>query len=1475
MNVYLLSCLSACLKKSIQKTIQQTEGKIMIKLGIDLGSTTAKVVALDIENKVIYKSYRRHFTRIVETITEILEELKLAIGNVPLNVCMTGSAAIGITERLNIQFVQEVIAVTKSLQTFYPKARTLIDIGGEDAKLVLLEKGKSPDIRMNGNCAGGTGAFIDQMASLLNISIGEMDELAKESTTTYPIASRCGVFAKTDVQNLIARKISLEDISASIFHAVALQTVNALARGYDMTPQVVFCGGPMTYIGSLRKAFIKLLNLKENDYAIPDNAQLFTALGTALLANDNNTILTPRLLIDQLAEYSTNITKVEEYLTPLFSSEDPYVKWIQKRRIIQIPQKEAEGIQEAFIGIDSGSTTTKIVIIDKEDNLLYTFYANNQGNPLKTAIDGLSAFYDELIAKGCTLKVLGTAITGYGEDLLKAALNMDYGIVETIAHYLAARKIDPEVSFILDIGGQDIKAIFAQNGTITDIEINEACSSGCGSFIEGFAKNLGFSAQKFSQLACDSTAPCDLGSRCTVFMNSKVRQAIKDGATVEDLSAGLAYSVVKNCLYKVLNLEHLKEIGNNIVVQGGTFKNKAVFRALELLSEKQISASNKPELMGAYGAALYAKSLTSNSSPKEKGSTSDKGSITDKTAVLQSPPSGEPTVATDKEQLGGWDFRSANNYSTKFSYCKACTNNCQITVFQFPNGKKCYSGNKCEKVFSNNPEQQKRGENVYEYKREIFDLTPNPSPKEIGTQKSSFGGFRWLGIPRILTMYESYPFWQSLFANAGIEAVLSGESTVNLYEKGAGSIMADNICFPAKLAHGHIADLGEKGVNRIFYPFILFEKKEFDGSHNCYNCPILTAYSEVLSNNKTGVPLDAPAFNFSDEKLLKKACVAYLQTLGVNKSTAENAFEEALKTQDNYKKSIIEKNKSIFENAKESNTPVILLAGHPYHTDPLIHQKISDILSDLGVAVINEEIALDEKTDSFRNEYFTISQWAYQNRILQATAWAAEQETPVYVVQMNSFGCGPDAIIVDEVKDLLKRKNKSYTLIRIDEIASTGSIKLRLRSLVESIKLKDNTPSDTKAFESTRPFTVSDKRKTILAPWFGDFYSPYVPALFKLMGYNLINLPKPSRETLDEGLKVMNNEICYPALLVVGDLISAIKSGKYDLNDVAVAVTQTGGQCRATNYISMIKRALVNAGYKNIPVLAIGTGGGTINEQPGFDFDYKKIIFPVLHVLFFSDALSRLYYATISRELYKGDSERLKEKYLKLSTQYIVDGKHKQLKQLLQQAVEEFNAVPCTDKEVKIIGIIGEIYVKYNSFGNYGIVNWLLEQGIEVAIPPIANFFMQGFVNSEALQEQFIDNKSRWNAITKFAEWYINRYMDKYERVMKNFVRYRPVENVREEAELASKTVNLLNQYGEGWLIPGEIAGYAKQGITDIICIQPFGCIANHVVGKGIEKRIRAAHPDLNLLFLDFDYGTSPVNVHNRLHFMLMEKKEE
>ncbi len=1414
----------------------------IIRLGIDVGSTTVKMVAIDTQNNLLYKSYRRHYTRLIETIDETLTDIKKQFPDTAFNICLTGSGAMGIADRLGMQFVQEVVAVTRALQAFYPQAHTLIDIGGEDAKLVLVKKGKTPDIRMNGNCAGGTGAFIDQMAGLLNISVDEMDALALQSQNIYPIASRCGVFAKTDVQNLIARKIEKADIAASIFHAVALQTINALARGCDLQPQVVFCGGPLTYIESLRKAFIRLLKLEEQDYAAPQFAQLFTALGAAIMAKHENEPLTTDQLSERLTQYASSLVHDTNALTPLFQSGKEFEEWKDRRHVFQIPERELrDGEEEVgiYIGIDSGSTTTKVIVTDEESRLLYTYYSNNQGNPLQTAITGLDAFAQSAAKKQCRLRVLGSAVTGYGEDLLHAAFNTDYGIVETIAHYLAAQSIDPEVSFILDIGGQDIKAIFAQNGTVTDIEINEACSSGCGSFIESFAKNLGHSAPEFAEMACRSNAPCDLGSRCTVFMNSKVRQALKEGATEDDLSAGLAYSVVKNCLYKVLNINNLKSIGDNIVVQGGTFRNLAVFRALELLSGKKISSSNRPELMGAYGAALYAR--------------------TQKTLA------GQQGRDTASSFVGLQNLQDAVHYETKIASCNGCTNQCSITVFKFPNGKRCYSGNKCEKIFTNNPERLTRGENIFDFKRErLFNIENNPKHPRMR-----------IGIPRALTIYENFPFWETLFTSCNIEVVVSNFSSPSLYEKGAGSIMSDNICFPAKLAHGHVIDLAERKVDRIFYPFILFERNEFKNSHNCFNCPIVTAYSEVLNNINSDVPLDAPAFNLSNEQLTERACVDYLKKLGIDSKTARKAVKAAQAAQLAYKKSIFERNLEIYNNAMRKKEPVILLAGHPYQTDPMVHQKISDILSDLGVAVINEEIASEQDSDAFTREYYTISQWAYPNRILQAAAWVARRPDNVYLVQMNSFGCGPDAIIIDEIRDILKRNNKSHTLIRIDEIASTGSIKLRLRSLVESIKLRGRISGLITQLEKTPAYQEKDRQRTILVPWFGDFYSPFIPPIAAKMGYRFVNLPKPSRASLDYALKAVNNEVCYPALCVIGDLLSAVESGKYQEHEIALGITQTSGQCRATNYIALIKRALINAGHKDIPVIAVSVSAGTINDQPGLDLDYKKVIFSVLHAMCFADALSRLYYATVSRELDKGASDRLKEDYLNKAVELIRQGRNSSLLSLLKEAVQDFNSIP-VGPPTQVIGIIGEIYVKYNSFGNYGIVDWLISQGIEVSIPPVTNFFTQGFVNSEAKHLQnILPHRHSFNLLSKLSEKVIASFSRKYEKPLKHFLRYKPVESVREEAKLAAESVNLLNQYGEGWLIPGEIAGFARQGINNVVCIQPFGCIANHVIGKGIEKKMKKRFPDINLLFLDFDYGTTQVNVLNRLHFMLMENQDK
>ncbi|MCG8306961.1 MAG: acyl-CoA dehydratase activase [Cytophagales bacterium] len=1407
-------------------------------LGIDLGSTTAKVVVIDRTDAVTCSAYRRHNTRIVETLKELLLDILNQMGDVQLHMALSGSAGMGIAEKTGIPFIQEVLAASLVAKKKYTGIKSLLDIGGEDAKLVLFDERKKPDIRMNGNCAGGTGAYIDQMATLLNVPVEELNDLAWSARRTYPIAARCGVFAKTDVQNLISRKISIEEIAGSIFEAVASQVIGSLARGCTINAPLIFCGGPLTYISYLREAILKQLKIDPGNSVLPSASELFIALGAALSVSTSR----PPVLLSQFLNRlspAQNIRKTENGLQPLFANDQELDKWNDQRKKIQIPNGAPANEESCFLGIDSGSTTTKVVVINKSGKLLYQFYKNNNGHSLETVVEGLKLFKHQLDNEHKTVAITKSAVTGYGEDLIRTALGLDYGIVETVAHFIAARELEPEVSFILDIGGQDMKAIYVQSNTISDIEINEACSSGCGSFIESFANTLGYDIPEFSEIALLSGKPYDLGSRCTVFMNSKVKQALREGASVEDLSAGLAYSIVKNCLYKVLKIKNSAGIGDNIVVQGGTFRNKAVYRAFEVLSEKKIVTSDLPELMGAYGAALYAAKKANHK---------------------------QASHFTGLDHLD-----DIKNYTTRMLSCKGCANTCRVTVYTFPNGKKCFAGNKCEKLFSNSHSSKKRGDNIFEHKKQIL----------FGRDKSTAPGTLRIGIPRILNTYENYPFWDSLFSQCGFEVVLSDDSTTALYQKGNRFIMSENICFPAKLSHGHIINLVEKKADRIFFPFVVYEKKEFHHSANSYNCPIVTGYSEVLKSSSElleplKIPFDSPGINFNDKALLRKACLSYVLKLGINKTRFVKAFDTAVQEQDEFKQIIRQKNREILNRAIRDNAPVVLMAAHPYHMDTLIHQRASQILSGLGVHVINEEIASECKEGFSR--YFAVSQWAYPNRILQAAWWVSRQKYPVGLIQLNSFGCGPDAFITDEINDLAKKNNIPYALIRIDEIASPGSLKLRLRSLVESLNLRRGRHpvcnEDHMNGSPTAVFKKSDRRKTILVPWFSDFYSPFIPVLGKLAGYKLVNLPPSDRSSADLGLSHANNEICYPATLVVGDIIKALESSQYNPDEIAVGITQTGGQCRATNYLALIKRAMAKAGYGHVPIVSVAPADGLYNLQPGFDLDWKKMIRPVFFGLIFVDSLTRLYYATVSREKHKSASNMLRNKYLAQAKELIGKNDHRALYSLLKNAVRDFNAVEVLPEKIPAVGVVGEIYIKYNSYGQFNIIDWLIQNRIEVAIPPLFEFLMQSFVNGEAMKSSHIAMNSGTGIISKLLEWEAEHHIRRYERLLGEFRFYRPVYPIRQNARYASEIVSLANQYGEGWLIPAEIASFARQDIADIICMQPFGCIANHIIGKGIEKKIKHIYPDVNLLFLDFDSGTSKVNLLNRLHFLIQNQKQ-
>ena len=1403
-----------------------------LKIGIDIGSTTVKVVVLDTDNQIVYADYRRHNMTVRETVQNVLSPLAERFPDSEIRVAITGSVGMGYADLWGFPFVQEVISAATLVKESFPQTRTFIDIGGEDSKMIFFDPHRMPDIRMNGNCAGGTGAFIDQTASLLNVETGELNALAEQAKRIYPIASRCGVFSKTDIQNLLARNVSKADVALSVFHAVCLQVLGTLSRGVDVQAPVFFCGGPFAFLPKLRKVFLENLQLTDNEYiAVPD-ARVVPAQGAALMAR---TACPEPITITHFIETIQNQAMGDEArllanrLDPLFADKQHFEKWKAEKQNFFVDRVEWGDLKsnEVYIGVDSGSTTTKLVVLDADGRLLFSDYSSNNGNSFEAFHSALKRFAQACKEHDFEPNILNSAVTGYGENLLKTAFGLHHGVVETMAHYLGARRVSPEVSFILDIGGQDMKAIFVENQAIRRLEINEACSSGCGSFIETFAKMMGYTVADFARIACEAKHPYDLGTRCTVFMNSKVKQAMREGTAAEDISAGFAYSVIKNCLFKVLKLRKIEELGDHLVVQGGTFKNLAVVRALEVLTSKDVRFADIPELMGAYGCALFAREQ-------------------------------EVTKVLTLEEL-----LSIQQFENKQQICPGCPNHCTVLEYHFSNGQTFYSGNNCEKIYTNHTEVQKKGYNQHHRRLKMLFRRP---------MLNDAGGKPVIGIPRSLGMFELYPFWHALFRTCGIRTVLSSPSTVKQYEKGIHTVMSENICFPAKLMHGHIFDLARQGVERIFYPFIVMEAPSDSQARNSYNCPIVAGYSDVVRNaidteERFGIPTDAPIISMNNEEFLREGCRKYLKTLGIDKKTADKAIQEAIKAQQAYLEELHTEATEVVAKAKKEGRMVVVLAGRPYHSDPLIQHKVSDCIADMGIDVVTEFVAGDEDTDVYR-ELMAVTQWTYPNRIFKAAHYVANSPDNVHFMMITSFGCGPDSFIIDETHDILDRKGKSFTLLKVDDVNNIGSLHLRVRSMVESLKFSHQEKVD-KPFVTTPPFMEADRRRTILAPYFAGGYSEFVPTVFKMAGYNMINLPLGDKECVELGLQYANNEVCYPATIVVGSLLKALRSGKYPLDDTAVIITQTGGQCRATNYIMLIKKALVAAGFENVPVLSLAIGNTLANEQPGFHLNAKELALPTVCGMLYADCLSRIYYASRPREKQPGLAKALHQKYIDKALPLIENRDYRGLKRLMKEAVKEFTANIDTTKKLPRVGVVGEIFIKYNSFGHLNVLDWLADQGVEVVAPSIYNFFANNFVNRHINKENHLKPVDLPLFLTDVVYKILYRYARSYDEVCKEFPFYRPFAEMFHEAKLAFRIINKAANFGEGWLIPAEMSSLAEEGVKNIISLQPFACISNHIISKGIEKKMRKLYPDVNLLFLDFDGGTSEANVFNRLHFLI------
>jgi len=1401
--------------------------------GIDIGSTTIKLAVHDEKADLVYRAYQRHHALTAETLTAMLAEVGRELGPIEMDPIFTGSAGIGMAEGCGLPFIQEVVASAAFLQKMHPRARTFIEIGGEDAKIVFFDDELRPQVRMNGSCAGGTGAFIEQMSLLLNVSLEDLGMLARAGRPLYPIASRCGVFAKTDVQSLLSNFVAKEDIAASIFHALALQVLASLGRGSEIRGEVLFAGGPLAFFPALVDAFLRILNLdRDRDVIFCPHPELVAAIGAALCCSESPQAFAIGDLQSLIGRAQPLLNRCNtQPLQPLFRNAEEKRMWEARHRRHAVARRDLAdlGDEPCFLGIDSGSTTTKMVLIDESRRVIMDYYSANAGDPVAVVRKGMEDFGKQCRLAGKDPSIARTAVTGYGEDLIKAAFGIDDGVVETMAHFRAARSFVPEVSFLLDIGGQDMKAVYISDGAVADVQINEACSSGCGSFLETFAQALNFDPASFAQLACGQANPFDLGTRCTVFMNSRVRQALREGATVADISAGLAYGVVKNSLYKVLKLRNHAALGEHIVVQGGTFCNPAVLRAFELLLGREVVRPDLAALMGAYGAAL-----TAQQNFQRQNSIS---------------------------QFRGWDATGAEDKANSRSFfCQGCENSCRISKITFATGQSCIFGNRCDRHFTAG-DSAKPGVNLVARKLELlFERPLVPEGKPLLTY----------GVPRVLNMYENFPFWSTFLVECGFKVVLSGPSGAKLFEKGVGTVMSDSICFPAKLAHGHIIDLADRGVDRIFYPTVIFERQEYPLSLSSYNCPVVTGYPDVIRSavdpeGKYGIPLDSPVISFQDHGLLKKQLYAFVKTFGVGRRKAFRSVDLALDAQATYKNRLREETSAVIKKVERSGCLALVLAGRPYHADPLINHGIPELISRMGLHVIPEDGLTVDREENLLNSRI-LSQWAYTNRLLAAARFVAAGRISG-IVQLTSFGCGLDALAADEAKEIATKAGRAYSLIKIDEITNLGAAKIRIRALVETLRertiLRESLPP---MLQQSAPFSC-DRGKTILVPWFSPHFSPFIPGVFSNFGYKLEMLPPQDRASVETGLKYVNNDMCYPAVILIGDVIRAMQSGKYHQEDTAVMFTQTFGQCRASSYVPLMRKALAAAGFGGVTVFSMAAGDDGL--QFPLDVDTKELIKQLSLGLIFSDVLTAMAMATRPREIKKGDTEVLQHRVMMEIAGLLHKGEFVPLLKLLKDAVAAFNKVEVDDRPLPAIGLVGEIFVKHNPFSNQDMVAWLTAQGVEVVLPSLIDFFTQRFVNEEFNQGAYLSRSLKNRALSYLLGTYIHHYLHRVEVVLRGFRYYRKNYDLRELAAAAGRVTSLANQAGEGWLLPAEMIAMARNGIEDIICLQPFGCLANHVTGKGVEKRLKSIYPRLHLHFLDMDAGTSEVNIINRLHLML------
>ena len=1675
-----------------------------LRVGLDIGSTTVKAVVLDQSDSLgdtLFSDYRRHHANVRATVAGLLVDIHkklvdLGRGDEPIRLSITGSGGLALADNLHVPFIQEVIAETEAIDKEYPQADVIIELGGEDAKITYLKP--TPEQRMNGSCAGGTGAFIDQMSTLLDTDAAGLNEMAKSYENLYPIASRCGVFAKTDLQPLINDGAAKPDLAASIFTAVATQTIAGLASGRPIHGTVIFLGGPLFFMSELRAAFQRALEGKVDEFIVPTDAHLYVAYGSALQADTDSDdqghhfeAYTCDEILKRLDELK-NLPSNTPTMPPLFPTEADREDFNKRHHKEHIHIGTLEGAHGPhFLGIDAGSTTIKATLVNDDREIVWSSYANNEGSPLTAAINIVKKIQSELpegawIARSCA--------TGYGEGLITTGLHLDEGVVETMAHYRGAEMVSPGVTAVIDIGGQDMKYLAITDGVIDSIAVNEACSSGCGSFLQTFAMSMGLTIQEFTQKALASTHPVDLGSRCTVFMNSSVKQAQKEGASIEDIAAGLCYSVVRNALYKVIKLRDSGELGDTVVVQGGTFLNDAVLRAFELLTEREVTRPNIAGLMGAFGAALTARMHYEDIADDDNAHVGADGRSVDAAAAEESAAGDEPNAAAHAGEIVVDGVRhtvssiltgealNEMSMTTERDVCKLCQNHCKLTITTFSDGSRFVTGNRCERGGDAKKKRSDRP-NLYDYKyKRCFAYRRL-------TDKNATRGE--IGIPRALNMYENYPFWFTLLTSLGFKVMISGRSSHELFETGIESIASENICYPAKLVHGHIKWLLNKGMKTIFYPCVSYEDDLVPNTDNHYNCPVVANYPLVVGANMPelrdpDVRYMHPYFNLANHELMVDRIVEEFAWASVSREEAETAVKAAYAEDKVFKHDVQQEGLKALAYMKEHDCRGIVLAGRPYHIDPEINHGIPETICALGMVVLSEdsicELQPGEKLDltdflsegeedprkknanGFRHvddRKVTVNrmplrvtnQWAYHSRLYAAAHFVASYPG-LELVQLNSFGCGLDAITTDQVAEILADKADVYTLLKIDEVSNLGAAKIRLRSLKAAVeereankarmakaalatsdesgsaesdaprnaahaaaqaaarKAQEQAESDlataqaalaeaqaavaaaeAKVKAADRPVDAADagsdaaapanapkstgfrktgskaptpgrqvlldatmaanpkltkamrdaskraakrdiadvrlaalgdgttndaanaksksaksksghnnatmsryahrekfvkdmkKDYTIVAPQMSPIHFSLVESVIRSGGYKFDILKHASREDVETGLKYVNNDACYPAIMVIGQLIDAILEGKYDPDKVCLAITQTGGMCRATNYFGLIRKALIDAGYPQIPVIAISTQG--LEDNPGFKVT-PALLHRTVKALILGDLLMKCLYRVRPYEVEKGAANRLYEQWDVIVREALehhgfskTAAKTPWLKRrylpypvLAREIVKSFDALPLKDVPRKVrVGVVGEILVKYQPDANNHVVDVIESQDCEAVVPGIMEFMTTRPYITD-WNEKYLGTGGN-KTLYALMRWSLDRYNAPIKAaIATSHGKFKQDDPMPELVEKAAEVTSIGVQAGEGWLLTAEILELIEQGCPNVICAQPFACLPNHVTGRGMFGKIRRLHPEANIVSIDYDPGASEANQLNRIKLMIAAAKK-